>query len=131
MFTNLLYFFAGVLTTSLILYILYLVSKRKSRSKLVITQSEIYTVLRYLNIERNDVMPRTTQAMQIAESKPVRFVQTEDGRVFWMEENVLYWTKMQEGEEMNLSSGNPVKTTNLSRAEMVELLTILDALQNG
>lgn len=127
---NIIYFLSGVLTSSVIFYILYLVSKRKSRSRVLVTQSEIYQVLRFFNMEPEQE-PKTTQAMQIAESKPIRFVQTTDGRLFWMDNNVLYWTEVADEEELSFSSGKEVNTKDLSSKEMLEILTILDALQNG
>lgn len=75
--------------------------------------------------------PKTTQAMQIAESKPIRFVQTTDGRLYWLDNNVLYWTEIGDGEELSFSSGKEVSTKDLSSKEIMEILAILDALQNG
>jgi hypothetical protein len=60
----------------------------------------------------------------------VRFVQSPDDKVYWIENETLYCTDIGE-EGFDLSIKQTVKTQDLTSDELEQLLIILNILQNG
>jgi hypothetical protein len=123
-------FYCGVLTTAVISRIIYnRLTKKKSKD--VLRQSSIYGVLKYFDIEGDDSGPRVTQATELRDNQQVRLIYSPDNKVYWMKKGVVYWTMAEDDGNFNMEDGQEVDFTNLSFNEVVELLEIISALQDG
>lgn len=71
-----------------------------------------------------------TQSKKRKEQNTIRIVKTPDNKVYWVKNNVFYWTEMVDGG-FDPSDGIPIETEHLSKKEVDSLLYILDLLKNG
>jgi hypothetical protein len=127
------YFILGVLTSFLAAAII------KGRSKLQASDSDeidisfnqtnVYQFMKAMLLS-GAFDERETQSRIHSESKPIRFVQTHDNRVYWLVDDVVYMTNVI-NDSFDPEKGEPIDTKNLSKEEVDKLLAILDALQNG
>ena len=70
-----------------------------------------------------------SQSLRMQELKPIRFVQTEDNRVYWMQDGELYFAHVSSPDVEQNIEGTKVELTELSEDEVKELLLIMDALR--
>lgn len=95
---------------------------------IVMRQSLMFKISTMLEDMRTETL--TQSQLYNGEPTKVRFVQTPDDRIFWIEGNELFWTEVG-FEGFDMSDKRPAQTTNLTEDEMESLLIILNILQNG
>lgn len=129
------FFFIGVLTGILLTVILM----RQSRSlddyeseeeiEIVMSQSLMYRVHELFD---ELMQERGPSQSELWDSEPVgiRFVQSPDDKIYWIEDDVLYCTDVGE-DSFDLKDKVAVKTEELTEDELEQLLIILNILQNG
>lgn len=101
--------------------------KSEDDIEIVMRQSLIYRVTEVLR-EMQPLGP--TQAMLYDEPVRVRFVQSPDDKIYWIENDALYRTDIgDDGFDLNIKT--KVETEDLAEDELEELLIILNILQNG
>jgi hypothetical protein len=126
------FFFIGILTGILIAVILIrqrgIESEYEDMPEIVMRQSVIYRVSEMVSEMFEPLGP--TQSMLYDEPVRVRFVQSPDDKVYWIEDEILYCTDVgEEGFDLNVKE--KVKTEGLTADELEQLLIILNILQNG
>lgn len=70
-----------------------------------------------------------SQSEKILAEKPIRFVQTNDNRFYWMQDGELY-VAFATDSAVDISQGEKVELKELSEDEVKELLLIMDALRD-
>lgn len=126
------FFFIGILTGIFIAVILIKQQRADSDDEdapeIVMRQSLIYRVSELMQEMFEPLGP--TQAMLHDEPVRVRFVQSPDDKIYWIEDDTLYCTDIgEEGFDLNIKT--KVKTEELTEDELEQLLIILNILQNG
>jgi hypothetical protein len=126
------FFFIGILTGILIAVILIrqrgIDSEYENMPEILVRQSLVYRVSEMVQEMFEPLGP--TQSMLHNEPVRVRFVQSPDDKVYWIENETLYCTDIGE-EGFDLSIKQTVKTQDLTSDELEQLLIILNILQNG
>lgn len=135
--TPFLIFFLGVLTGLALTVIIIQSNKSKTvlveepeveeEFDIVMRQSLMFRISEMLNYMREETL---TQSQLYSEPTKVRFVQTPDDKVFWIEENKLFWAEVS-FDGFDSKTKQPAKTEDLTEEEMENLLIILNILQNG
>ena len=130
-----LYFLLGILTTiatSAILKTSYKPVEQAEEEPEIDIDFNQTNVHELMKLMRNSGLleEKESQSKIHSETKRIRFVQTPDNKVYWMDEGVVYVTSMSHGD-FDPGNGTPIDMTNLSKDELARLLVILDALQNG
>lgn len=69
-----------------------------------------------------------SQSQRMLAEKPIRFVQTDDNRFYWIQNGDLYFSYAQDGA-IDMSQIQKVELKGLSEDEVKELLLIMDALR--
>lgn len=69
-----------------------------------------------------------TQSIERIENKPIRFVQGDDGQVYWIEDDIVYYAEIVNGQ-IDTTQGNILDTSMLSSEEVVKIIEILHALR--
>ncbi len=58
----------------------------------------------------------------------IRFVQTPEDDIYWMEDGQMYMTTLREDGMWDAESGIPISFKNLNKNELEKLIIIIDAL---
>lgn len=128
------FFFIGLLTGIVITVIL---SKQQASevdlepeetTELVMRQSVLFQLSEMIHEMLEPLGP--TQAMLYNEPVKIRFVQSPDDKIYWIEDDVLYSTDVGE-DGFDLNKKDKVQTEELTEEELEQLLIILNILQNG
>jgi hypothetical protein len=123
------FFMLGVLTALLPLAILNVRKRKNSSNEVALRQTLVHSLMKYM-IKAGLGGKKESQSKIHSESKLVRFVQTPDNIIYWIEDNVFYRSSIIEGY-FNPQVREEVKTKDLSRKEIASLAAIMDALTNG
>lgn len=132
-------FFLGVLTGLLLPVIIIMFGRPQpvqiqndeegeEEPNIVMRQSLMYRISEMLEYMREETL--TQSQLHNGEKTKVRFVQTPDDKIFWIEDNKLFWTEIG-FDGFDITNRKPAKTQDLTEEEMENLLIILNILQNG
>jgi hypothetical protein len=127
------FFFIGILT-GLFLAVILIRQRGESTQaedelEMVMSQSVVYRVSEMIS-EMMDNLGPTQSQLYGSEPVSIRFVQSPDDKIYWIEDDVLYCTDIGE-EGFDLNEKLAVKTESLTEDELEQLLIILNILQNG
>lgn len=100
-----------------------------SNNEVKFSQTVVYEFMKAM-ILSGAFETKKTQSLIHSQSKPIRFVQTNEQKVYWLKDATVYVTDIKDGI-FDPKTGEPIDATNLSKEELEKLLMILDALQNG
>lgn len=81
-------------------------------------------------VEMMEGSAETQSRLWSSEPVSIRFVQSPDDKIFWIEDGILYCTDVGE-DSFDLKDKVAVKTEQLTEDELEQLLIILNILQNG
>lgn len=128
---NIIFFIAGVLTTSTAVAILKRYSKRSRASKTIFTQSLVFFTVKSMMPDLFDFSKdMDTQALGYEDNKTFRYIEMPDERVYWIDRNKLYYVDISDGE-LDFAKGKIAKTKNLSEKEVNRMLQIYSSLMDG
>jgi len=128
---NYLIFFAGVLTSTLLFVIIKQYNKRRQAKRIVIRQSDIYSVLRqFLGKDYFDLHLDNTQASIYDSSKIFKYVELSDNKAYWLDKNKVYYTDIKNGY-FDPANGKLMQTKDLSEEEVGKVVFIFNSLKKG
>jgi hypothetical protein len=122
-------FIIWLLTSIAILAILSIRPKRNEQPDIKFSQTIVYEFMKAM-ILSGALEPKVSQSRNHSKSKSIKFVRTNEDKIYWLEDTTVYVTDIQDGS-FDLNAGKPVEVQHLSKEELDKLLSILDALQNG
>jgi hypothetical protein len=132
MLNNFLYFFAGVLTISAIIATITLYNKLKlSRQQPALSQSQTYLFFRTMFPNLNmSLKIRDKQSSAYDNSKIVKYVETDENLIYWLDKNKVYCAELNEDGFFNTQDAQRVSLKNLSEEQVNSLLVILSHLKS-
>jgi hypothetical protein len=126
------YFFSGVLTTSLIFAILLKYNKLRRKKSGTIKQSILFWELKqFMPGLMNTFLNRPTQAQRYDDSKVFRYIEMPDNKAYWLYKNKFYYADIKSDGRFNRQEGKIIEMKNLSQKQVTKMLFIYNTLKNG
>jgi hypothetical protein len=127
----LLFFVAGVLTSSLAIAIIRGHNKRSRAKRIVVKQSDVFFLMQKLLPDLMfDINNKDTQALSYEDSKVFNYIEMSDNKAYWMERNKIYCADIKNGR-FNPAEGKITEMKNLSEKQVNKMLYIYNSLKNG
>lgn len=124
-------FFAGVLTSGLILVIIRQYNKRSRAKRIVVTQSLMLQVIKGLMPGAiQTYKDKYTQALSYENSKTFKYIEMPDNKAYWLDKNKIYYADIK-GGRFNPAEGKASEMKNLSEKQVSKMLFIYNSLKNG
>lgn len=128
---NYLYFFAGVLTTLLVVVIIKQYSKRSRAKRIAIKQSSMFQVIKKLVPDLVKIYTDSyTQALSYEDNKSFKYIEMPDEKAYWINKNNIYYADIKDGR-FNPAEGQLSEMKNLSEKQVNKMLFIYNSLKNG
>ena len=129
-------FFAGVLTTLLLLAIISIrlyskKTKNKAATSIGMTQSSMFLLIKnFMPKDFAGMFHKETQAMYFESNKMLNYIEMPDKKVYWMDRNIIYYANAL-GGKFNPKEGKALKIKDLSEKEINKVLYIINSLKDG
>ena len=125
------YFFAGVLTTTVFVVIINKYNKRIKAKRTVIRQSSVFMMVKILMPEMIDFYnDKYTQTLSYEDRKTFKYIEMPDNKAYWINKNKIYYAEVT-GGKFSIVKGKPLPMNNLSESQVNKVLFIFNSLQNG
>lgn len=126
------FFFAGVLTTLLIIAIIVKYNKLSRAKTRTLRQSYVFWELKQFMPEIMDAfLNRPTQAQSYDDNRSFRFIEMPDNKAYWLDRNKIYYAEIKEDGRFDPKEGKLSEMKNLSEKQLVKMLFIYNSLKNG
>lgn len=125
-------FFAGVLTTLILIAIIKQYNKRNRVKREVVRQSILFWELKQFMPDMiNAYLNRPTQAQSYDRTRAFRFIEMPDNRAYWLDRNRIYYADIKDDGRFNPKEGKLTEMKNLSEKQVTKVLFIYNSLKNG
>jgi len=121
----------AILTIVLSLAIIEIVKINQGRAfkKNVYRQTDMHRIFKGTTARNNFTKKRETQIDKRAKGKSVKIVAIDD-KAYWVVDNTFYTANII-NDHPDMSTAQPVDTSNMSRSDIDKMLFILDNLDRG
>jgi hypothetical protein len=128
---ELIYFFAGVLTTLTLIAIIRQYNKLKHVKKIVVKQSEMFMLIKnFLPEFMFRSIPMDSQSTRYEDDRELRYIEMSDHNAYWIDKNKIYYAEVTDGR-FNPNNAKLAEMKNLSEKRVSEVLYIYNSLKNG
>lgn len=119
-----------LLTIGVSFVILKIVKKSQeiSLSNLKYSQSYIHSITKNFLV-KDTSSKKVTQMSKRAKESAIKVLTIED-KAYWVVDNIFYVAEM-DGDMPDMSTAEPIDTSNMSRSDIDKMLFILDNLDRG
>jgi hypothetical protein len=125
-------FFAGVLTTLIIIAIIVKYNKLSRAKTNPIRQSIVFWELKQFMPDIMDAfLNRPTQAQTYDDNRSFKFIEMPDKKAYWLDRDKIYYAEIKDDGRFNPLEGKPSEMKNLSEKQLVKMLFIYNSLKNG
>jgi hypothetical protein len=125
-------FFAGVLTTLIIIAIIVKHNKLSRAKVSPVRQSIVFWELKqFMPDIMDEFLNRPTQAQSYDSSRSFKYIEMSDNKAYWLDRNKIYYADIKGDGRFNPMEGKPTEMKNLSKKQVVKMLFIYNSLKNG